>query len=228
MTRVTAPDASGLRIAYVGATDMPASITPFDVLGVDQAATTYERHSDPDSTTVTAPGAPVTTYFFDGRLRAALTQVGDAPALAAAGDIPARDGAYVGATPSLTVDAAAAGVADGIDELSLQVDGSSVDQVDGDCDDACPTRLDGRLVYDLSGASDGAHNVMVSALDGAANRTDSAQWTVFLDRTAPPAPTRPAYAGFDDEGTTAYVTWANAPTRRRPTERLAPGWTEPR
>jgi hypothetical protein len=149
--------------------------------------------------TCTAPsaciaGANASPYPAFGRLYRSQVVLADpqAPIVGALGGSAAADGVLSGRR---TVIADVSDVGGGVWRAQLVVDGTVVDQIDGQGRCAqpftsvapCPNALQERFELDTTALADGPHQLVVRAWDAAMNLTDSAPRAVIVDNAPAPA-----------------------------------------
>lgn len=206
LTRIDLPDGTAVKIAYTGgAGSYPTAITPVNGRGVDGDPITFSGGAD--YTTVHRPGEHDVTYFVDARLHVTVVQDTDDPAAGASGSIVHPETTYDDGSTPYAIDAVGGDLANGVQQLILEEDGTAVDSARATCSPRCPRQFAATLEHDPSRDAEGAHTYRIRVLDGRGNSGYSDTWNVHTDRTAPTTSASSFDAAYDDEDQHTDATW---------------------
>jgi YD repeat-containing protein len=168
----------------------------------------------PYKTDVTGPNGVRRTYAYDDDWRVTRQYNPDAkPTVAAAGALRDLAGQYTRGVAPIPV-FISANEPDGAGLVRLaaeEVGGSEVAHLAPPCaatlfDRICPQVYAGDTTADLSGLSEGRHELRATATDDENNTGSTSSWSVLIDRTAP-TPRGTVDAVLDEDDGTADLTW---------------------
>lgn len=147
----------------------------------------------PYKTDVTGPDGVRRTYAYDDDWRVTRQYNPDVtPTLTASGPLYDLADDYTNGQAAINVSVRAAEPdGAGVDRLAVEeIDGAELGHFDAACtttpfDRICPTDTTGTFSADLTGLSEGAHELQATGRDDENHVTASDPWTVLVDRTAP-------------------------------------------
>ncbi|MBO9534621.1 MAG: hypothetical protein J7513_16730 [Solirubrobacteraceae bacterium] len=128
--------------------------------------------------------------------------------VAISGPLRALQDAYTQGRDPVSLTVGASDAYSGVARIEVRADGAAIADHAPSCPSGqCPREAERDVAVALAGLSEGRHTFAVDVVDLVGHRRSSEQWTVAIDRTAPPELSDVRIVGFDADTGDVQVRW---------------------